>query len=260
MKVRTMLAALAGAALLLPAAARAQMTLRPADRPLVTAEQEGWYLRGEAITYDGSFYFPAGPEVYFNPFEMVRSGYYRGIPLYARTTIEPYSIVFVPLAGGLMQPYERRRAGEVAATVGSFAPSFPVQRDLEVPGDFMAEAPAPAMATDRFYALRPGEGMGHWHVRHHHEPAPEEPPATGELQPLRSALQPHGLNAFYIDYDNARWFNSGRAVIPDPASLTRAGTYEGFDVFTSRDAGPDTIYVPVSHTAEALMTPYTRKP
>jgi hypothetical protein len=108
--------------LLAPAAASAQMTMRPADQPVVTAEQEHWYLDGEAIAYDGGLYYPAGPQVFFNPYEMVRSGIYRGIPLYARTTIEPYSVVFVPVARGLLQPYERRRRDQLAGTTGS-APS-----------------------------------------------------------------------------------------------------------------------------------------
>ena len=73
-----------------------------------------------------NFYYPAGPRVHFMPFEMVRSGDFLGIPLYSRTTIEPYSVVFIPVGGGMMQPYERRREGELAGTVGSSAPSFPV--------------------------------------------------------------------------------------------------------------------------------------
>ena len=46
---------------------------------------------------------PATPTIppvrrsFFNGNEMVRSGFYRGVPIYTRTTEEPYSKVFVPL-------------------------------------------------------------------------------------------------------------------------------------------------------------------
>ena len=119
------------AALALPLTLDAQMTMRPTPWPVVTAENEWWFLSGDPIAADGLVYFPAGAQVYFNPYEMVRSGYYRGIPLYSKTTIEPYSVVFVPVSGGLLQPYERRRDGDIAGTTGSTVPSFPVARDVE---------------------------------------------------------------------------------------------------------------------------------
>jgi hypothetical protein len=49
------------------------------------------------------------------------------VPLYTDTTIEPYSIVYVPIQRGLMQPYERPRQGVLAGTVASRTPSFPVR-------------------------------------------------------------------------------------------------------------------------------------
>ena len=43
-----------------------------------------------------------------------------------------------------MRPYERRRDGEVAGTVGNTAPSFPVSRDNEnAPPDAGLQAAAP---------------------------------------------------------------------------------------------------------------------
>src|SRR5688500_14937351 len=82
---------------------------QPTSLPTVTAESESWYLSGEALLHNGTVYYPRGAAIYFDRDEFVRSGFYRGIPLYSRTTLEPHSIVFVPLAGGLMQPYERSR-------------------------------------------------------------------------------------------------------------------------------------------------------
>ena len=89
----------------------AQTALQPTPKPIVTVENEVWYQAGMPITVNGNTYYPTGPQVYFNGNEMVRSGHFQGIPLYSRTTLEPYSIVFAPLSGGLMQPYRASAFG-----------------------------------------------------------------------------------------------------------------------------------------------------
>src|SRR6478752_6750041 len=109
-------------ALLLSATAQAQVTWQPTQPPLLTADNETWFQAGQSIEWNGDFYYPAGAPEAFNRYQMVRSGSYRGIPLYTDTTLEPYSIVFVPISGGRMQPYERPRTGMLAGTVGSRAP------------------------------------------------------------------------------------------------------------------------------------------
>src|SRR5215210_6499299 len=91
--------------------AAAQIQSRPTDAPIVTADNESWYVNREAIQFAGDLYFPAGATVFFNGNTMVRSGHYNGVPLYSDTTVEPYSLVYVPVARGLMQPYERPRQG-----------------------------------------------------------------------------------------------------------------------------------------------------
>src|SRR4051812_12358231 len=126
----------------------AQSTIRNTRQPTISAENERWYLNGSPITFAGHMYYPAGPRIHFIPSEMIRTGDFLGIPLYARTTIEPYSIVFVPIGGGMLQPYERRREGELAGTVGSSAPSFPVALSSDSSLDTSAyglQAPAPPM-------------------------------------------------------------------------------------------------------------------
>ena len=89
----------------------AQVQSRPTDAPVVTAANESWYVNGEPLQFAGDLYYPAGATVFFNGNTMVRTGNYNGVPLYADTTLEPYSIVYVPIQRGLMQPYERPRLG-----------------------------------------------------------------------------------------------------------------------------------------------------
>src|SRR5436190_8161901 len=143
--------------LLLSAAAHAQVTWQPTPPPLITAANEPWFRAGAAIEWNGDFYYPAGAAEAFNAYQMVRAGSYRGIPLYTDTTLEPYSIVFVPISGGRMQPYERPRTGMLAGTVGSRAPLL----QAEVPGavtvtpeGYVAQAPAPPTFA-RAYDLGP---------------------------------------------------------------------------------------------------------
>jgi hypothetical protein len=240
-------------------AMRAQMTMQPTARPIVTAENEAWYLAGVPITVAGMTYHPAGPMVHFNANEMVRGGHFQGIPLYSRTTIEPYSVIFVPLAGGLMHPYERRRDGDLTGTVGSGVPSFPVVRDVEragmdyAPGAGIVQAPAPPTqlgeAVDRIALadIPPSAApaaVGTTGV-----------PAVTPAGPLVTARRPQGLNGVFIEYDSQRYFSAGPAVAFDAARFTRVGEYRGFPVYQQQ--GEDrTLYLPALGGAPTVVAPY----
>jgi hypothetical protein len=245
-----------------PALAGAQVLLQPTPPPLVTADNEPWFLAGDPITWSGDYYFPSGPQVFFNGNQMVRSGSYRGIPLYTDTTLEPYSIAYVPLGGGLMQPYERRRAGERAGTTGSTAPSFPVQTT----GELLLQGSAPPVAQAagapsfaRAYDVAPPATV----VFSPPLTAPAVAAATGTegriivapaSRPLETARRPKGINNVWIEYNGQRWFSAGPAVAID-GNFAPAGQYHGFTVYT-RDADRSTLYVP---TIPGYVAPYTRK-
>jgi hypothetical protein len=240
-----------------PVYVSAQATLRPTERPIVSAENERWYLAGEAITFAGSVYYPAGAQVYFNPYEMVRSGSYQGVPLYSRTTIEPYSVIFVPLAGGLLQPYERRRSGDVAGTVGSTTPSFPVASYAQVSGDLLPQASAPPTVETAIIGTGPT-------VSTDLSTQVPQPAATTGLNlppagPLRTARQPIGLNGFFIEYDGQRWFSTGRAVEFDAAKFSKIGEYRNFPVYSASDSNDRSIYVAVTADPKGLLAPYARR-
>jgi hypothetical protein len=237
--------------------ARAQVDYRETPAPLVTAERESWYLAGEPVMYAGQIYYPAGPQVHFRANEMVRSGFYMGIPLYTRTTIEPYSIVYLPLSGGLMQPYERRRAGDIAGTVGSTTPSFPVVRSSEERGGPLDQAPAPPIQSAEIYELGTPVGtVGRG--------AAAEPPDTGTepaipapaISPERRARTANGL---FVPFDGKRWFSDGPAVAFEPSHLRRIGEYRGFPVYADRRR-PGTIFIPVTRDAGSLVARYSLRP
>src|SRR5919112_3838065 len=110
---RLMLSFFLSVAVLVPNVGIAQVYQFETPPPQVTAAGASWQVSGRPIFYAGSFYYPAGPTVFFDGNVLVRSGVYEGVPLYSDTTLEPYSMVFVPVGGTVMRPYERLRAGEL---------------------------------------------------------------------------------------------------------------------------------------------------
>jgi hypothetical protein len=257
--------------IMMPSLADAQVSLQPTPRPVVTAENEGWYVAGEPIVFAGSVYYPGGAQIYFDGDEMVRSGFYLGIPLYVRTTEEPYSRVYVPLPGGLLQPYERRRAGELAGTVGSTAPRYPVVLPSEQSNETavgtagMAQAPAPptmapyanlpataARANVYLPALPAGDAATI-------AASAADVSETSSRRGSRTALRPKGLNGMYVEFDRARWFSSGPAVLLDSARFTRIGDYRGFNVYRDRTGSAGTIYIQLAQNVTSFVTPYSRR-
>jgi hypothetical protein len=241
----------------------AQVTYQPTPEPAVTAENERWYLEVEPITYSGAFYYPTGPQVYFNRHEMVRSGSYDGVPIYVRPTIDAFSVVYVPLPGGRMQPYERRREGELAGTTGNVAPSFPVATASEGyrepgPGNVPEAAGPPTFIGSAPVSTAPSAPRG-GPAGMAGAPDTSAAEPVGTTGPLASARRPQGLNGIFIEYDGSRWFSSGSAVEFDPGRFTPVGEYRGFTVYAARGDRSGTIYLPVAEGASALLAPYSRR-
>jgi hypothetical protein len=257
---------LLGAAILTSctAPAAAQISMRPTPPPPVTAESQDWYTSGGPISFDGAVFHPSGPITHFNRNEMVDAGTFERVTLYVRPTQEPGSVVYVPLAGGLMRPYERRRDGDLAGTVGSSAPAFPVSLSpahdsagfsilgyVQAPADPLRGGALgipehAAVATDASASARPVATSG-------------SAPGPGSVPPrLQSGKQPVGLNGVYISFDGSRWFASGQAKELVPGRFTTTGEYHGFPVY--RDSlRPDTIYVQTLAGSPGLVAPYSRR-
>jgi hypothetical protein len=272
--------ALAAALLFASLPVFAQVQWQPAASPVVTAENTSWFQAGEAIDWNGDTYYPAGAAQGFNAYQMVRSGAYRGIPLYIDATLEPYSIVFVPLVGGRMQPYERRRTGPLAGTAGSRAPSLPIgvtseaiaaasmNSNAEAQG-VVAQAPGPPMLGPSYESLAPVPTDSPGGVTPSAATAATAPqplaavgtsgriPATaaGRPAPVTSVLPPTGVNAIWIKFDGRRWYAAGTAIDYDASALEEIGTYQGWTVYR-RKGDASVIYVP---SVPGRLAPYARR-
>lgn len=242
----------------------AQVNLQPTPPPLVTAENETWYRAGEPVMSAGSIYYLAGPATHFNGNEMVRTAFYQGIPLYSRTTIEPYSVVFVPIGGGMMQPYERRRTGQIAGTSGSTVSALPVEIPSAVGGSAAPILQAPAPPTFAAQPVVVEVAVAPW------QPEPrtqvESPtPAVGTSgrvasspRPATTRIRRQAANGIFVAFQNGRWFSSGPAASLDPRLLTRIGEWYGFPVYAARGAGDSTIYIPIAEGLD-LVAPYSKR-
>ena len=243
--------------LLAASAAGAQVTSRPTDPPLVTAANESWYQLREPVQYAGELYHPAGAAVFFNGNTMVRTGHYNGVPLYADATVEPYSIVLVPIGRGLLQPYERPRRGDLAGTTGSRAPSFPVQVRPTATSPPMAAVP-PTRAptpTGAIGVFTPEPQVG--------APVRETVGTSGiavvpapRTAPLVSLLRPTSNDGVWIQYQGEKYVSAGPAVPFDAAQFRHVGEHGAYPVFT-RGAQQDMIYLPTSRAG--VVAPYRLK-
>ena len=244
-----------------------QLNIQPTPAPLVTAEGEAWFRAGEPIVYSGGLYYPAGALIHFLPNEMVRTGMFRGVPLYSRTTIEPFSVVFVPVAGGLMQPYERRRDFDMAGTQGSSAPAISPALSPSVgpttsatpygaPSPLMAQAAAPPVIGAPIIFDEPLRATG-GEAPPSSQPAaaPRQTVATTGVTPL--PIRRGAANAIYLEFDDAKWFISGEPVTLDVSTMTQVGEMQGFPVY-AKTRGASTIYVPISRGSDAYA-PYSRR-
>lgn len=260
----------------------AQVVYQPTPAPQVSAASTEWYRDRQPIPFAGYLYYPAGPVVFFNGDRMVPTGSYRGVPLYADTLLEAYSVIFVPIGGLEMQPYERRRAGDSAGTEGSQPPSFPVE-----PGN-----PTGAVSAGMrpYYPDRAGTGVaglpsegeplaggtgqsgreGGYDRRAGLQPGrrgesrPRSsfawgPASAGPAQaafwsgPVESVRPPERNLGIWISYGGHRWHGAGEAIRLAGSGLISIGDYDGFPVFALTRANPRVIYIP---SITGVVAPY----
>jgi hypothetical protein len=230
----------------------AQVNSQPTDPPIVTAENDSWYRRGEPVVFAGEFYYPTGPTVFFNGNVMFREGDYNGVPLYADATIEPYSVLFVPVGRNLMRPYERRRSGDLAGTTGSRAPSFPgvseSAREMAGAG-WSSSLPQPIDEVDVVPAERAVGTTGYR--------AESGVGTIGEVTTMRTPPRrgrPFSYDSVSVQFRGERWVMAG-PMTEMPSGLVEVAEYKGFPVYAQKGRERARIYLPLVPGRVAPFTP-----
>jgi hypothetical protein len=259
---RFILTGVLSVAVLFPSLGTAQVFSRPSTYPAVTAQYAAWQLRGDPVFHAGAFYYPTGPTVFFDGNVMARTGTYEGTPIYEDGTIAPFTVVYVPIGGNVVRPYERPREGELAGTTGSRAPSFPVQPGpaaLEYGRAIIGFETAP---VDGFVPVipedpRPVSSVGAVGSSGSiTSVAPSRPVDTASRTVRMDRTPAPTILVMWVPYNGARWESAGSAVAFTPDRFIRIGELGGFPVYRERNGRTDTIFIP--SVEDGPVAPYRR--
>ena len=238
--------------------ASAQMQSRPTDPPLVTAANESWYLLREPVQFAGELYAPAGPPVFFNGNTMVRSGHYNGVPLYTDTTIEPFSVVLVPISRGLLQPYTLMPPTQAVLLMAPVAPTEPPLS----PGAISVYTPETSIYIPEA-AGTVGVDVPLVATRDARVPEAEiigtssiAGPVRQTTVPIVSLRRPENNDGVWIMFAGEKFVSAGAAIPIGSADFVQVGEYAGFPVFARSDFTQDVIYLP---SRDDLLAPYRLK-
>jgi hypothetical protein len=224
----------------------AQADWQPTPPPQI-AELAGWQVQSEPLFYAGDFYDPSGPNVFFDGNVMARIGTFQGVPLFTDTTRRPFSVVLVPIGRNLMRPYERRSSpglvpvGTTQALAGDTSAAGPLVSTVE------PIAPdATAVGTGGVISpAREADSLS--------DTSSTPPPAFG----LTSIPPPEANSGVWIEFDNARWYSAGRAVVHSPDRFTQVGINRGVPIYQLRDGPAEIIYAPA--VVEGPLAPYQKR-
>jgi hypothetical protein len=247
-------------AVLLPNIGAAQgVYVVPNAYPQVTAANAFWQLRGDPVFHAGTFYYPAGPSVYFDGNVMMRTDTFQGVPIYEDATQLPFTVLYIPIGGNVVRPYERRRNGEVAGSTGSRAPSFPVQVEGEATLDFPPQGVTGFLTppANEFYsvvipeATRPIGTVGEIVAL-----LPPSVPSSVPTRVVRRANSPAILQV-WVPFNGARWYSAGSVVPYSADRFVEIGQYHGFPVYREKKGRSDEIFV--TSVADGPLAPYKKK-
>jgi len=228
-------------ALLFPVIGTAQVYQVRTPVPEVTAVASDWQINAEPIVVQGLVYYPTREQRMFDGQVMMQVDVYDHVPVYADATLEPYSVVYVPVGRGQMRMYERKREGELAGTTGSRTPSFPVGIASSLQRE---ERPVATGGS----AIAAAEDRG---VASLDTTLPRRTVIETIPRPGASAA-----NGIWIEFDGARWYSDGAAVSYSPERFSPAGDYRGFSVYRGKAIAADEIWVEV--VVGGPLAPYRR--
>ena len=265
-------------AVLFPKTGNAQVSHFRSPLPEVTAANADWQINSSPIAVDGVVYYPTRGFREFDGQVMAQVSGLDGVPIYADTTLEPYSELYVPVGGTRMRAYERRRDGELASTSASRVPSFPIIVGTEpAPGQRIDETAAAAGGDRRvgYGAFDTARGIGAQFVGNAadrfggtaaYDPGPTSATAATNTKDreaatrsmTRSIPRPGANNGIWLEFDNARWYAVGPAAAFSPDRFEPLGQYRGFPVYRDKTRRDGAIWVSVVKDGDAVA-PYAKR-
>jgi hypothetical protein len=225
-------------AVLLPESAPAQAMQFRTPAPEVTAAAAPWQINGEPIVVSGLLYIPTREMRMFDGQVMAQIDVYQRVPIYADTTHEPFTVVYVPVSRDRMRAYERAADSGFAIPSGRGTVPVPLARSAigAVP-----EEPSAVGTTGKIVTSPP------------RMPAASSSPRTR----VESIPRPRGINGVWVEFEGGRWFSNGHAMPYSPDRFTRIGEYRGFPVYRDRTSNRDEIWIP--SVIGGPVTPYARR-
>jgi len=243
-------------AVLLPHIGSAQVYQFRTPPPPVSAQYEAWQFNDEPILVNGLIYYPTRATRFFDGGIMSQVGVYRRVPVYADVTLEPHSVIYIPVGRQLMRGYERRREGELAGTTGSRTPAFPV----EVASPFTA-APRELRPDDLAFTVATSGSAEPLAVRAVTPSGPEPAAAKDVPKPARTHIEsiprPRDNDGIWLEYAGARWYADGPSAVFDGNRFVQIGNYRGFPVYRDKNRGAEEIWVRV--VADGPVAPYVKR-
>jgi hypothetical protein len=239
-------------AVLFPIVGNAQVYPLRTAPPEITAAVAEWQLSSEPIVVNSSVYLPTRAVRLFDGQVMVQVGVYQGVPAYADVTLEPNSIIYVPVGSDRMRTYERRRDRELAGTTGSRTPSFPVEIAASIPAEerVVGSAGLAPAVEDRIVGTA----------------GTVVPNAVGSSnvvtpRPRRTVVEtiprPRANSGVWVEFGGARWYSAGTSMSYSLDRFTKVGEYSGFPVYLETAGRQDEIWVQV--VADGPLAPYSRR-
>jgi hypothetical protein len=214
---------------LLPKPGNAQVSTQTIDQP------------NQPIIVNGLVYHPTAETRFFDPRIMAQVAIVQSTPIYADVTLEPNSVVYLPVSRYLVRGYERKREGDLAGTEGSRVPAFPI----EIPSSIGAtgQQVPPAIGTSGSAVIGVREP----------NPAPPIPERTHVV----SIPPPSSNDGVWLVFEGARWYSRGSAVAFRSDRFTRIGDYRGFAVYRDKNGRADEIWV--ASVKDGPLAPYARR-
>jgi len=260
-------------AVLLPKTGNAQVYQLRTPSPVVTASASDWQINSDPVVVNGLVYYPTRGFRFFDGQVMMQVGIVERVPVYADTTLEPFSLLYVPIGRDRMREYERRRDGELAGTTGSRAPAFPVQspsvqalRQTNVGAVGTtgliepAQPPLAAVAPEQPSAAPAPVGTAGGNT----------PIATSGIGTagaadrgvrrrtlIESIPRPSGANGVWLEFNGARWYADGPATSFSPDRFEPVGEYRGFPVYREKTPVKDAIWISV--VKDGPLAPYVKR-